>query len=383
MITIDRAEAFKDLASFLAEIIPGGVVFGITNRETITWRIASKAFDIPFCQVGDKIRVGGGPYRAMQDRIPITEKVDREVYGVRLLMISTPFVDENDVVIGSITAILPRLHPVASAFPDFAPIMADMFPEGSFMYLTSLNDFAARHGSKKFDVPDVQVGVKLKDGAAAYEAMHTKQLSIREFDASMYGVPVQVMNYPLFDEDDAEQVVGTMGITLPRQHALELRQMATNLTSGLEEISAVIEQMAASAAQINSNEKLLNQNVNEVFKLSEDINEVLAFIKQIADETKMLGLNAAIEAARAGDAGRGFGVVAEEIRKLSDESKETVGKIRALTERIKDKITETTKNSQVTLHSSEEQAAGTQEITASIEEITGMAENLNRIALEM
>ena len=47
MITIDRAKAFKDLASFLAEIIPGGVVFGITNREPITWRIAQKPLTFP------------------------------------------------------------------------------------------------------------------------------------------------------------------------------------------------------------------------------------------------------------------------------------------------------------------------------------------------
>jgi methyl-accepting chemotaxis protein len=54
----------------------------------------------------------------------------------------------------------------------------------------------------------------------------------------------------------------------------------------------------------------------------------------MADETQMSGLNAAIEAARAGDAGRGFGVVAEEIRKLSDQSKQTAEQIRQLTKTI-------------------------------------------------
>lgn len=56
--------------------------------------------------------------------------------------------------------------------------------------------------------------------------------------------------------------------------------------------------------------------------------------ENMADETQMSGLNAAIEAARAGDAGRDFGVVAEEIRKLSDQSKQTAEQIRQLTKTI-------------------------------------------------
>ncbi len=121
-------------------------------------------------------------------------------------------------------------------------------------------------------------------------------------------------------------------------------------------------------------------NIKEVTGLSEEINEVSAFIKEIADETKMLGLNAAIEAARADDAGRGFGVVAEEIRKLSDQSKSTVPKIKKLTNIIMAKVDEVSDKSRNSLHSSQEQAAATEEITASIEEIAAMTEELNKIA---
>jgi len=135
--------------------------------------------------------------------------------------------------------------------------------------------------------------------------------------------------------------------------------------------------------EISINEQQLNKNIESIPTLSEDINGVMAFIKQIANQTKMLGLNAAIEAARAGDAGRGFGVVAEEIRKLSDESKSTVSTIQGLTNNIETKVNETQKNSEITVHSSGEQAAASEELTASVEELTSMSKQLERIAQEI
>lgn len=134
---------------------------------------------------------------------------------------------------------------------------------------------------------------------------------------------------------------------MPQEVADKLRTMSGNLEDNLSEISATIEELAASASQIHTNEQDLNQEINKIIAVSEEINEISSFIKEIADETKMLGLNAAIEAARAGEAGKGFGVVAKEIRRLSEQSKSTVPKIKELTDNIKIKVEDVSKKAKV------------------------------------
>ncbi|MGR6836581.1 methyl-accepting chemotaxis protein [Syntrophomonas erecta] len=383
MITLEYLEAFKELVPFMVDTFPGGAVFAATDHDTILWKIPSQEFDIPQFMVGGKVRAEGAAAQAIKQNNVVTEKIARQIYGMRVIMTSIPVCNEEGQPVQSLCIIVPRLHPIARSFGDFAPIIANMFSEGAFLYMTDLQKIAYRQASDKFDMPGLNLGDPIKEGFIASRAIKSKQLAIEELDASVYGVPVLIMSNPCFDEDDSNKVVATFNIALPKQTAVNLRNLAGNLKNSLQEISAVVEELAASASNINLNEKQLNEKIEEVNKMADEISEVLSFIKQIADETKMLGLNAAIEAARAGDAGRGFGVVAKEIRKLSDESKQTVISIRDLITNIKNDVATTTHKSKINLQSSEEQAAATEEITASIEEITSMAEELDRIAREM
>ena len=86
--------------------------------------------------------------------------------------------------------------------------------------------------------------------------------------------------------------------------------------------------------EISESSKVTLERVNILSKTSEDIRDILNTVDEIAEQTNLLALNAAIESARAGEYGKGFGVVADEIRKLSVESKNAVSQIAALVEKI-------------------------------------------------
>jgi len=161
---------------------------------------------------------------------------------------------------------------------------------------------------------------------------------------------------------------------------VQLKRLTDIMSSSMQEISAAVEDTATSAGNINSGERRLSEAIADINNAAEKIIEILKFITDIASQTKMLGLNAAIEAARAGESGRGFGVVSEEIRKLSDQSKDVAQQIASLISEIQSLVQSAQQVSLENLKASEDQAAATEQITASILEITNQANELDTVA---
>ena len=179
--------------------------------------------------------------------------------------------------------------------------------------------------------------------------------------------------------------------------ASEQSQQITQVSSAVEEMSASVVEVARKSADaansanesgriateggdvvsdtitgmrsINDAVSSSADSVQELGKRGEQIGEVITVINDIADQTNLLALNAAIEAARAGEHGRGFAVVADEVRKLADRTTKATEEIAGSIQAIQNETTTAV----------EKMNAGTEQVTSGVEKAEQAGDALKQI----
>ena len=241
-------------------------------------------------------------------------------------------------------------------FPNVMSSWSDrLHPEDKGMAMQAFTDHLLDHtGRTPFDV---EYRLQLKTGE--YHWFHATGETMRDRN----GAPLRVAGI-------------IRDITSERNKELYVVQMNEKfeqLSHSITAMNDAILLISNHAQELVSSQEVTVQVANTVKDTTDQTAEISNFIKSIADQTNLLGLNASIESARAGEHGKGFDVVAQEVRKLAIHSAEATGKIDTSLDNVKQSITAIISQMGKISELTELQATLTEELNASADEINLMS----------
>lgn len=262
-------------------------------------------------------------------------------------------------------------------FVAIAPFFPQIVLDDCHFNVTDKEKFIVSIPGKKFKM-NIEVGDPIREGALTAVAMRERKRIVREGNKQLYGIAHMAICYPLIENDE---VVGCISVGYSMEKNDRILQMAESLAAICDQISQGTRNASASSQQLASTYEemtrlsgVVGQNVQEISKVSDLVNE-------LSSQTNLLGLNAAIEAAHAGEHGRGFSVVAQEVRKLANRSGESSAQINHQVEQIIANVHKLAGDISAATRFSEQQATVLQELASSMEELNRMAQQLRDLSV--
>jgi Mg2+ and Co2+ transporter CorA len=267
-------------------------------------------------------------------------------------------------------------HEVLRSAAVLIPYIPRFFEDEVSVALTNLEIFLINQSPPSLPIQG-GYGDAIPDGGIK-TAMQTDTPVIKEIPSSVYGVPFRSYSVPLHDKHG--NVVGCIAVGRSLKRSAEMKDLSQNLYELIDQSKHAIVNLVQDVQSLASDNKELTEMSVKTSKDTEGTAQIVKMIQNISLQTNLLGINAAIEAANSGEAGKGFRVVAEEIQRLSKSATESVTKIEKTLGEMNQSVGYISKKMVSSNDLFQNQAAILKEIADSLNKISEIADHVRSIA---
>ncbi|WP_369435942.1 methyl-accepting chemotaxis protein [Lysinibacillus fusiformis] len=217
------------------------------------------------------------------------------------------------------------MHSKLQAAIDVIDFYQATYPEDACVIVADKEKILAYKPGKQVDLK-LNVGdlVDKYRGTTTEKALSAGKFMREERGPEGFGIAYISTAQPIFE---GGKVIGIVSAVVSNEKMDNMRLLATELSSSVEEMTATNEELALASVDVSNRLAELSKFSESMTGDIQQINSIVDIVKDLAMKSKILGLNASIEAARSGEHGKGFAVVASEIQKMSQGSTESADSI--------------------------------------------------------
>lgn len=256
---------------------------------------------------------------------------------------------------------------------ESVPYMQKMIKGDIMIGITDLEKFLLYEPSQAIDF-QIKPGDPIPAEDRNLRTALAGQISSTQLPAEIYGIPILASAIPVRDEQGT--IIGALATAQSMENQLKLEENMLMMDSIAGRLVDMVQTVAAHSEELTATSENMLASTKQTVENSSEMNHTIGFIKEISEQTNLLGLNAAIEAARVGELGAGFEVVAKEVRKLSVSTKDATANISSTLTSVQDSIRRLETDFSQIVHSSQEQAVLVTEFMTVIDQLNEASQQM-------
>lgn len=261
---------------------------------------------------------------------------------------------------------------IFKTFDSILPYLGDIL-RGEFVVGFNTVDKCVKFYSSATKQFQYDIG-PVTEGTVAYRCIKSGEKILDEMNIGVSGIPYRSTAIPVKNEHN--KILGCVVVSTFLDKQKVVSDMSQELSKATNELLRYIKDVSSGVEEISIRNNDVKNILNETVENAENTDSVMSFIKDVSKKTNLLGLNASIESARAGESGRGFGVVATEIRKLAESSNNSIKEIETILSKIKH-------NSKTVFNHIDSDISSLCEYSNELKEITNLISKLDDLSTKL